>query len=201
MNTDVAVHPKLHHYGLITAKLDTMVDWYHKVLGMTVNHRSTAAAARNGAPFSSLAFLSNDEADHRIVLFEMPGAPGDAERRGSGPLQHVAFQCDTFDDLLGTYARLKRAGIMPRWAADHGLGTAIYYEDPDRNIVEINVNNYGNAWTATEHIKTMSPAMVQVDLDKMIDARKNGASGWELHRRAGAGEFAPANPIDSRARL
>jgi catechol 2,3-dioxygenase len=201
MNTDVVVHPKLHHYGLITTKLDAMIDWYRKVLGMTINHRSTTPPARNGPPFSAMAFMSNDEADHRIVFFELPGLPNDAERRGSGLLQHVAFQCDTFDDLLGTYARLKSAGIMPQWAADHGLGTAIYYEDPDRNIVEINVNNYGNAWTATEHIKTMPPGMVQVDLDKMINARNDGASGWELHRRARAGEFAPAKLIDHRARL
>jgi hypothetical protein len=27
MNTQIAVHPRLHHYGLTTAKLDAMVDW------------------------------------------------------------------------------------------------------------------------------------------------------------------------------
>ncbi len=42
----------------------------------------------------------------------------------------------------GTYARLKGLGIEPLWVVDHGVGTAIYYEDPDGNIVEINVNNY-----------------------------------------------------------
>ena len=71
----------------------------------------------------------------------MPGAGANGRRQG--PLQHVAFECETFDDLVGTYARLKGLGIEPLWAADHGVGTAIYYEDPDRNIVEINVNNYG----------------------------------------------------------
>jgi len=201
MNTDVAIHPKLHHYGLTTAKLDAMIEWYRTVLGMTVNHRSTTSAAvRNGAPFSAVAFLSNDEADHRLVLFETHGAPTGAAQRTPGPLQHIAFQCDTFDDLLGTYVRLKRAGIMPRWAADHGLGTAIYYEDPDRNIVEVNVNNYGDPWTATEHIKTMPPAMVQVDPDKMVAARQGGASAWELHQRAGKGDFVPAELFDRRER-
>ena len=79
MNIDVIVHPKLHHYGVLTAKLDPMIDWYRKVLGMEVHHRS-APAADTKAPFSAMAFLGNDEADHRIVLFEMPGVPGDAER-------------------------------------------------------------------------------------------------------------------------
>ena len=44
--------------------------------------------------------------------------------------------------LRGAYARLKGLGIEPLWVADHGVGTAIYYEDPHGNIVEINVNNY-----------------------------------------------------------
>src|SRR5271166_5809749 len=145
MNSEITVHPKLHHYGLTTANLDAMTDWYRKVLGMTVNHRSTRPAGeahRDGRPpFSAMAFVSNDEADHRIVLFEMSGHSANATQRRGGPLQHVAFQCETFDDLLGTYIRLKSLNILPLWAADHGVGTAIYYEDPDRNVVEINVNN------------------------------------------------------------
>jgi len=201
MSTSVIVHPKLHHYGLITAKLDAMIEWYRNVLGMTVNHRSATPAARNGPPFTAMAFVGNDEADHRVVFFEIPTDPATPDRRNRGPLQHVAFQYETFDDLLGTYARLKSSGILPLWAADHGVGTAIYYEDPDRNIVEINVNNYGNAWTAAEHIKTAAPAMVQIDPDKMIAVRKAGASPWELHERAIAGEFAPAEPSDARARF
>ena len=39
MNTEITVHPKLAHYGLVTANLDAMTEWYGKVLGMTINHR------------------------------------------------------------------------------------------------------------------------------------------------------------------
>jgi len=28
MNTKITVHPRLQHYGLITANLDAMVEWY-----------------------------------------------------------------------------------------------------------------------------------------------------------------------------
>ena len=202
MNAEFIVHPKLHHYGLITAKLDAMIDWYREVLGMTINHRSAApGGGRNGAPFSALAFVSNDEVNHRIVFFEMPGLVADPDKRRHARMQHVAFECETFDELLGTYARLKGLGILPLWAADHGLGTAFYYEDPDQNIVELNVNNYGNEWTATEHMKTSPPTLAHVDPDEMIAARKAGASPWELHERAIAGEFAPTKPHDHRTRF
>jgi catechol-2,3-dioxygenase len=204
MNTEITVHPKLHHYGLATANLDAMIDWYRKVLGMTVNQRSKIPAiarlTRQGPPFSGFAFISNDEMDHRIVLFEMPKAIPDPERPKHTGLQHVAFECATLDDLLGTFVRLKGLGIAPLWAADHGVGMSIYYEDPERNVIEINFNNYGAPWTATEFLRAAKPGMpAQIDPEKLVEARKAGVSPWAVHERAMAGEFALAKANDPAA--
>ena len=38
--------------------------------------------------------------------------------------------------------------------------------------------------------------MAHVDPEKMVAAREAGASSWELHERAVAGEFAPEKPYD-----
>jgi catechol 2,3-dioxygenase len=46
-----------------------------------------------------------------------------------------------------------------------------------------------------------NPMGTYVDPDKMIAARKAGASPWELHERARAGEFAPLQPYDPRVLL
>src|SRR5208283_868699 len=158
MNTETTVHPKLQHYGLVTANLDAMTEWYGKVLGMTVNHRTKIPAIarlmRQGPPFSAFAFVSNDEMDHRIVFFEVPKATLDPDKRDHTGLQHVAFECATVDELLGTYLRLKDLGIEPLWAADHGIAISIYYQDPDRNIVEINVNNFDSPEAATAYLRT-----------------------------------------------
>jgi catechol 2,3-dioxygenase len=201
VNTETTVHPKLHHYGLITADLDPMVEWYRKALGMTVNHRSKIPAiarmTHQGPPFSALAFISNDEMDHRIVFFEIPKASADPSRLQHTGLQHVAFECTTVDDLLGTYVRLKNSGIPLTWAADHGPGISLYYQDPDRNVVEMFCYNFGSPWTATEYLKAGEAGRpAQVDPDKLVAARKAGASPWELHERAQAGEFAPAKSYD-----
>jgi len=203
MNTEVIIHPTLKHYGLITSNLDGMVDWYRNVLGMTVNHRSVrATSGPKHGPFSAVAFISNDEVHHRMAIFEVPGVVADPEKARHPRVQHIAFEYDSIDDLLGTYARLKGLGILPVLAADETVGTSFYYVDPDGNNVELNINNYGNEWTATEHIK-VSPAFAraQVDPDKMIAARKAGASAWDLHERALAGEFAPAKPYDPRTQF
>ncbi len=205
MNTEIAIHPKLQHFGLATANLDAMLDWYRKVLGMTINARADAPAGPEGKPLFSAAFASNDEVHHRIAFFELPGLVTDPDKRRHTRIQHVAFEYETLDDLLGTYVRLKVLGIVPVLAADEGSQTSFYYLDPEQNSVELNANNYGNDWTATEHMKTASvadgPRRVFVDPDKLIAARKAGASPWEVHERSFAGEFAPAKPYDPRGLL
>ena len=198
-NTEVIVHPRLQHYGLVTANMDVMAEWYHKVLGMTINHRSEVPAeVRKWSPFSASTFVSNDEMDHRLVFFEVKGVSKDAGKQKHTRMQHVAFESPTLDDLLGTYVRLKEQGIMPVWAADHGVGTSIYYEDPDGNNVEINVNNYSTMWNSTEHIKTISPKITPINPDKLVEAREKGATPWEIHQRAIAGEFSPKEWGDMR---
>ncbi len=48
MNTEITIHPKLQPYGLTTANLDALTDWYRKVLGMSVNHRATVPSEAHG---------------------------------------------------------------------------------------------------------------------------------------------------------
>src|ERR1700676_4953001 len=108
----------LQHFGVTTANLDPMIDWYRKVLGMTVNHRSFAPTGAEKEPTLSAAWLSNDEVNHRIAFVEMPGLTVDPAKSQHARLQHVAFEYQTIDDLLATYARLKALGILPVLAAD-----------------------------------------------------------------------------------
>ena len=154
MNTQIAVHPRLHHYGLTTAKLDAMVDWYREALGMTVVHRSEVPAASERARAVLRPRFHQQRRrppSHRPVR--------DARDRGRprpgrhARLQHVAFVCNNHDDLLGAYVRLKDKGVAPVWAADHGVALSIYYLDPDQNRVELTANNYSDEWTATEHMR------------------------------------------------
>ena len=87
---------------------------------------------------------------------------------------------------------------MPMWGADQSFQTAIYYEDPDKNILELNVDNFTNVWAATEQSKDLpSQLHVFIDPEKLVEARKAGASPWEIHQRAFAGEFLPAEKTTS----
>jgi catechol 2,3-dioxygenase len=195
MNTEVISHPTLQHVGITTPNLDAMLAWYRNVLGMTVNKRVPVPAGR--APFTAVAFASNDEINHRLSFFELPDATIDAERSHHARVQHIAFAYKTLDDLLGTYVRLKKLGMIPMWAADQYFQTAIYYEDPDKNVVELNVDNFSDLWAVTEQLKDLPPRLhVFIDPEKLVAARKAGAAPWEIHERALSGEFQPAEPYE-----
>ena len=199
MNTEIIIHPKLQHVGLTTANLQAMLDWYREVIGLTVNHLvKVPVGTSDGPPFTAVAFASNDEVNHRISIFEMPNVSIDRDRSGHAKVQRIAFTYKALDDLLGTYVRLKNRGMLPVWAADQFFQTAIYYQDPDHNTVELNVNNFDDEWTVTEQLKALPSGrtLTYVDPDKMIAARKAGSSAWELHERAFAGEFSPTKPYD-----
>lgn len=194
MNTEIIAHPKLQHCGLTTGNLNAMLQWYGHVLGMTVNKRVPAPA---GSPFETVAFASNDEVNHRLSFFETPGLPVGEDKDRHARVQHIAFEYKTLDDLLGTYVRLKRIGIQLLWAADQFIQTALYYADPDGNIIELNVNNFSDDWTVTEQLKSLPSRLhMNVEPEKMIAARKAGASVWEVHERALAGEFSPAGSYE-----
>ena len=186
MNTETIIHPRLQHFGLNTSNMDAMLDWYRKVLGMTLNHRTQRGGR---SPWSSVGFVSNDEVNHRVSFFESAHTASDGAREGR--LQHIAFAYQSLDDLLGTYVRLKDLGILPAMSADQGVQMAIYYLDPDQNRIELNVCNFADEWTATEYIKSAEQTFAPFDPEKLLAARKAGASPWDLHQRALAGEFAP----------
>lgn len=198
MNTETIVHPRLQHVALATSNMNAMIAWYRTVLGMNINHRREAKPdpSYKGPPFSA-AWISNDEVHQRIALFEFPGLPVDSEKAKHTHLHHFAFQYETLEDLLGTYARLKALDIVPAVAVDEGVQISFYYDDPDKNRVELNVGNFRSEWTASEYMKyEQNVRRAEIDPDKMLAAQRAGASAWELHQRALAGEFAPAKPFE-----
>jgi catechol 2,3-dioxygenase len=193
-----AACPTLHHFGLKTSNLDAMVDWYGKVLGMKPNHRTSATSAAHGDSRWKIAWVSNDEANHRISIMALPRLADDEQRSRHKGVHHIAFEYPALDDLLATYARLKLLAIEPVCAADHGATTSFYYEDPDHNSIELMVDNFGDAEQSSDFLRRSpdfanNPMGADVDPDQMYAARATGMSVAEIHERAYAGEFCGAN--------
>jgi catechol 2,3-dioxygenase-like lactoylglutathione lyase family enzyme len=188
------VRPTLHHFGLTTANLEAMVDWYAKVLGMAANYRSSTPVGAPSVSSWKIAWVSNDQANHRIAIMALPGLMDDAQRSRHKGLHHVAFEHASLDDLLATYARLKDLGIEPVRAEVHGATTSFYYEDPDRNSIELMVENFGDgeqSGTCKQTSASFAANSIGCDIDprQIVAARAAGMSVAEVHERASAGEF------------
>ncbi len=183
--------PALHHVNLKTPRLQEMVEWYGLVVGMRPNHA-----------FPGGAWLTNDAANHRLALLSTPRIVDDPDRLVHAGIHHLAFEYATLDELLGTYVRLKHAGILPHSVLDHGMTLSLYYPDPDGNSVELQVDHFGDWSRSTAFMQgeqfAADPIGTYVDPDQLVAAWRDGTPAAELHRRAYAGEFVPHEPQDLR---
>ena len=162
-----------------------MIDWYSALVGAEVLFG-----------YDLGAWLSNDQANHRIALLAFPGFADDPEKETRIGLHHTAFEYASFDDLNASYLRLKAQGIVPDFCLDHGMTFSYYYRDPDGNHVELQVDTFGDwskssAWMRDSLEFQSDPLGKFVDPDRVASAFVEGSSFDEIHAKAMAGELAP----------
>ncbi|HEV8153429.1 MAG TPA: VOC family protein [Solirubrobacteraceae bacterium] len=180
-----ATHPTFHHVNLKTTRLQEMIDWYSALVGAEVLFR-----------YDLGAWLSNDQANHRIALLAFPGFADDPEKETRTGLHHTAFEYASFEDLNAGYLRLRAEGIVPEFCLDHGMTFSYYYRDPDGNHVELQVDTFGDwsrssAWMRDSLGFQGDPLGKFVDPDRVASAFGEGASFDEIHAKAMAGDLAP----------
>lgn len=187
-------NPVLHHVNLKTTQLQAMIDWYGEVTGMRPNHVAAVGA-----------WLTNDAANHRLALLAVPGLADDAAKDVHTGLHHLAFEFDSFADLFDSFERLQGQGIVPEFCLDHGLTISMYYADPDRNLVELQADAYGDWARSTDYIRqspvfAANPIGVFFDPAQVLRALRAGGSASALHEAIMAEKFLP-DPIPPLAGL
>ncbi|NKY65977.1 extradiol dioxygenase [Gordonia rubripertincta] len=182
------IAPKFHHATFLTLKLHEMVSWYETVCGLTPVHYAETAA-----------WLTNDEANHRIALIAHPAIKKPIDKPTSAGLHHTAFEYGTFDQWLDNYSRLKAVGIEPFMCLDHGLTMSMYYADPEGNGVEIQVDAFDSwgeskewMWASREFAE--NPIGEWFDPDKLVEARASGLGKDEIHQGCREGKYLPETP-------
>ena len=177
---------KLAHVVLQTSKLEEMRDWYCAVLKGHVVYEG-----------HGLSFVTFDEEHHRVAFISPPETLEPKSPTAAG-LHHVAYTFEALDDLLDRYTDLKSQGIDPLVSVQHGITTSIYYRDPDGNSVELQIDNFPDVAGAASYMTgpefDEDPVGVCFEPDKMIDARRAGASVDELMTRKWALATSPDMP-------
>jgi catechol 2,3-dioxygenase-like lactoylglutathione lyase family enzyme len=128
----VAKPAKFAHVVYQTRRFEEMVDWYQKVFEANVVYQNPA-----------LAFLTYDDEHHRFAFINMAAFKpdgADTGARSDAGVNHTAYTYANLGDLLDTYERLKQAGIAPYWPIHHGMTLSLYYQDPDGNRMEFQLD-------------------------------------------------------------
>jgi len=112
---------------------------------------------------------------------------------------HVAYTFERLDDLLDRYVLLRDSGIRPAVSIAHGVTTSMYYQDPDGNFVEMQIDNFAEPDQATAYMHgteyagdSVGPAF---DPEAMVAASRAGATVEELTNRAWALKAALPDPM------
>ncbi|KAH8781143.1 Glyoxalase/Bleomycin resistance protein/Dihydroxybiphenyl dioxygenase [Diaporthe sp. PMI_573] len=164
----------LVHVVLQTSQYEPMVAFYKAFLGAHATYEN-----------DHLAFLTYDEEHHRVAIVHMPSAkPKDPTSAG---MAHMAFAFNTLKDLLLAYRQRKARGILPIWATNHGPTTSMYYQDPDGNQIETQVDNFENVEETTAYMNTPefaeNPIGVDFDPEDLIRRVENGEDEGSLKKR------------------
>lgn len=111
----------VHHVGLYASDPAASAEFYRDVLGMRIVGQSSA-----DSQYGATAFVCSrpDEESHEIALIAHPDG------------RHVAFKMESLQALLALYKRLVERGVPIKFCFSHGLSLAVYFDDPDGNLIE-----------------------------------------------------------------
>src|SRR6185503_7813214 len=107
------IRPKFHHVNLKTTRLQEMIEWYSTVVGADVLFE-----------YELGAWLSNDEANHRVALLAFPNFVDDPDRDNHTGMHHSTLAYSSFDEPNDSYLRLRDASVTPAICLDHGMTLA-----------------------------------------------------------------------------
>jgi catechol-2,3-dioxygenase len=180
----MSAKPKFAHVVLQTPRFDEMRDWYCTVLDAHVVYEG-----------HGLGFITFDDEHHRIALMAAPLAP---RNPGAAGMHHTAYTYANLDDLLTRYEMLKARGIEPKVPIQHGVTTSLYYQDPDGNFVELQIDNFATPDEATEYMRgpeySANPVGVPFVPELMRKALDEGAPVSEIITQDWAAHASPDLP-------
>ena len=117
----------LGHVVMRVRDMDRSLDFYTRVMGLTIMERS---------PSGTVFMSANTEKSHELAIraIGMDAAGPDSSLVGQA---HMAWQMETFEDLQELYLRLKENDARILRIGNHGISLGVYLLDPDDNEIEV----------------------------------------------------------------
>jgi catechol 2,3-dioxygenase-like lactoylglutathione lyase family enzyme len=133
---------EMEHVLLLSDDIDQTCDFYRTVVGLRVGTRPPLQFPgywlyAGDVPCLHIAERGSYRVHAARIGLSVPEDPG-----GTGPVDHIAFGADDYDELS---ARLERSGVAAiRNTVPGGGPRQLFIEDPDGVRVEINVKQNPN---------------------------------------------------------
>lgn len=163
----------IHHLAISTADIKQQIEFFTDVLGCEL----VALYWMHGVEGAWHGFLRLDDQSY-IAFVEMaqnkpiqreigvthagwPGGPS-----SGGTMQHVSFNVDTYDDLLGIRDRIRDRGHNVYGPIDHGMCHSIYFAGPEDLSLEIATSAKpidGRAWIDPEVVELAGISAEELD--------------------------------------
>ena len=105
-------------------------------------------------------------------------------------MHHCAFEYDSFDALMASFDRLRKANIEPAFCLDHGMTISLYYKDPEGNFVELQSDVFGDWAKSSNFMRTSAdfagnPIGTFFDPARVYEALRSGADFKTLETPCG----------------
>jgi catechol 2,3-dioxygenase-like lactoylglutathione lyase family enzyme len=167
---------KLGHVGIYVNDLEAERAFYRDIMGLTITDEDLDIG---------LVFMSArpTEEHHEFLL-----ARGREADYGVKLIQQISFRCNSLDDVIGYYRRLRENGVRIHRCVSHGNAISVYFYDPEGNRCEV-------YWDTG--LKARQPYLELVDLD--TDPGKLMDEVRESVRRHGTTGLARASDFDRNA--
>lgn len=186
----------VHHLAISTSDIKAQIDWFNDVLGCEL----VALYWMHGVDGAWHGFMKLN--DHSYVAFvqmdaikDVPSTLGvtHAGNGGNpsapGTMQHVAFDVETYDDLLAMRDRIRSRGVNVMGPIHHGMCDSIYFAGLEGMTLEIATSKDaidGDHWIDPEVV-----GLAGIDDDELARYRRPEA----FDRPTGSVPNPPIDPV------
>jgi len=151
----------VHHIALMTANVKEQIEFFSDVLGMKLkalywmhNVDGYFHAFMELNDSCSVAFVQSPQVADIGHEFGVTHAGNPTQPCSAGVMQHLAFNCDTDEELYNMRDRIRAKGVRVLGPLDHGFCKSIYFGGPENLVLEVSTSNgvgiNENAWIDPE---------------------------------------------------
>ncbi len=178
---------RIHHVAYRCKDAKETVDFYQSVLNMDF----TVAFAEDQVPSTKepdpyMHVFLDAGMGNVLAFFELPTRePMDRDHNTPEWVQHIAFEVESYDELLAAKEHVESLGIDVLGPTNHGIFQSIYFFDPNGHRLEL-VANTGTA-EQLEELKRVAPDMLE-EWSRTKKAPRHAAWLHELEFTGGQAE-------------